>query len=206
LRSPSREAIAEENAVAQLRSQLEANRLELANLTRDEAKLKAAVAVYQSRLNMTPVREQELAGIVRETEALREDYADLQKKEQESQLARDLEKNQRGQQFRMVDAPSFPAVPVSPKRLKLSAGAAAAGVALGLLWAFALEWGLRSFHSEKEMRDHFLPHAPFVVAMPVLFTPREQRRRKWRIAGEWCAGTVLAALVGLAEYYVFRFG
>jgi uncharacterized protein involved in exopolysaccharide biosynthesis len=193
-------------AVAQLQSQLEANRVEMANLAKDEASLKKAMELYQARINNTPVREQELAGIIRETEALRLESADLQKKEQESQLARDLEKNQRGQQFRLVDAPSFPTVPVSPKRLKLSGIAAGAGLALGLLFAFALEFRLRAFHSENDLRNHFMPQPPLIVAIPLLLTKREQRRIKWRVVGEWCAGTVLIAVVGLAELYVFRFG
>lgn len=205
-RVATRGAMGEPVAVAQLQSQLEANRVEMTNLAKDEANLKAALELYQKRINNTPVREQELSGIIRETEALRLEYADLQKKEQESQLARNLEKNQRGQQFRLVDAPSFPTVPVSPRRLKLSGIAAGVGLALGLLFAFALELRLRSFHTEEELRHHFMPSVPLIVAMPVLLTDREQRRMKWKTAAEWCAATVLIAVVGLAELYVFRFG
>jgi polysaccharide biosynthesis transport protein len=203
---PPRGNMGEPASVAQLQSQLEANRVELENLTKEEENLKAAIGRYQNRLNATPVREQQLSGIIRETQGLREEFANLQKKEQESLLARDLEKNQRGQQFRLVDAPSLPSVPVSPKRLKLSGMAAGAGLALGLLLAFALEFRLRSFHTEDEIRNHFAPQPPLIVAMPVLLTSREMRRNKWRTIGEWCAGTVLIALVGLAELYVFRFG
>jgi polysaccharide biosynthesis transport protein len=205
-RSPVRGSMGEPGAVAQLQSQLEANRVEMTNLTTDEANLKKAIELYQTRINNTPVREQELAGIIRETEGLRLEYADLQKKEQSSQLARDLEKNQRGQQFRLVDAPSFPTVPVSPKRLKLSAIAAAAGLVLGLLLAFAVEFRQRSFHSEKEIRNHFMPHPPLIVAMPVVLTVPEQRRMKSRVVKEWCAASALIVLIGLAELYVFRFG
>ena len=74
------------------------------------------------------------------------------------------------------------------------------------MFAFALELRLRSFHTEQELRDHFMPSVPLIVAMPVLLTNREQRRLKWKTAGEWCAGVVLISLVGLAEFYVFRFG
>ena len=205
-RPAGRGAMGEPTAVAQLQSQLEANRVEMANLKKDETNLKSAMELYQKRINNTPVREQELTGIIRDTEALRLEYADLQKKEQQSLLARDLEKNQRGQQFRLVDAPSFPTVPVSPKRLKLSGIAAGAGLALGLLFAFALELRLRSFHTEEELRQHFAPAVPLIVAMPVFLTDREQRRIKWKTAVEWSAGVVLIAVVGLAELYVFRFG
>src|SRR5262249_23045749 len=70
----------EETAIAQLNSQLEANRFELENLAKDQARLNASITEYQHRLNQTPVREQQLSGIVRDTELLRQQYADLQKK------------------------------------------------------------------------------------------------------------------------------
>src|SRR5262249_21830416 len=43
--------------LAQLVSQLESNRLEIENLTRDETRLKTTVGQYESRLNQIPVRE-----------------------------------------------------------------------------------------------------------------------------------------------------
>ena len=93
------------------KANLEANRLEIESLTKDESRLKASIAQYENRINQTPVREQQQAGILRDTEVLRQQYADLQKKEQESQLATNLEKQQGGQQFRLIDPASLPAVP-----------------------------------------------------------------------------------------------
>jgi polysaccharide biosynthesis transport protein len=194
----------EEPVNAQIKSQLDSNRFELENLTNDGARLKAAITEYQQRLNQTPVREQQLSGIIRDTELVRQEYAGLQKKEQESQLSRNLEKNLRGQQFRLVDPPSLPAVPSSPKRVKLSLGAAAAGLFLGLAVAFLIDVQDRSFHSEKELGKHFSP--PVLIGMPLLLTSREARMRRWRRVFEWCFGSVLVLAVFAAEFYVYRFG
>jgi succinoglycan biosynthesis transport protein ExoP len=194
----------EETAISQLKSQLDANRFELENLAKVEVRLEAAITEYQQRLNQTPVREQQLSGIIRDTELVRQEYADLQKKEQESQLARNLEKNQGGQQFRLVEPPSLPAVPSSPKRVKLSLGAAVAGLFLGLAVAFLIDLWDGSFHSEKELRKHFSP--PVVIGMPLLLTPGEARMRRWRKVFEWCFGSVLVLAVFAAEFYVYRFG
>jgi succinoglycan biosynthesis transport protein ExoP len=194
----------EEPAIGQLKSQLEANRFELENLAKDEARLNVAIIEYQQRLNQTPVREQQISGIIRDTELVRQEYADLQKKEQESQLSRNLEKNQRGQQFRLVNPPSLPAVPSSPKRMNLSLGAAAAGLSLGLAVAFLIDLQDHSFHSEKELRKHFSP--PVVIGMPLLLTPIEARMRRWRKVFEWCFASVLIMAVFAAEFYVYRFG
>jgi polysaccharide biosynthesis transport protein len=194
----------EEPAIGQLKSQLEANRFELENLAKDEARLNAAITEYQQRLNQTPVREQQLSSIIRETELVRQEYVDLQKKEQESQLSQNLEKNQRGQQFRLVDPPSLPAVPSSPKRMKISLSGAAAGLFLGLVLAFLIDMQDRSFHSEKELRKQFSP--PVVIGMPMLLTHGETRMRRWRKGFEWCFASVLVLAVFAAEFYIYQFG
>ena len=195
-------AVPDQPAVAQIKSQLEANRVEMENLSNDEKQLKASLAQYQSRLNLTPVREQQLTGILRDYDLQKLDYTDLVSKALQSELATNLEKNQGGQQFRLVDPPSLPAVPSSPNRLKISLGGAAGGVFLGLALAFLLDLKDSSFHSEKELSRHF--GAPIVVSVPLLFTPAEGRQRTWQGAVQWLAGSVLLLVICVAEYYVYR--
>jgi succinoglycan biosynthesis transport protein ExoP len=194
-----------ENApTAQIKSQLEANRVERENLTEDANKLKEEIARYQDRLNATPVREQQLAGMLRDYELLKLNYADLLKKQQESGLAVSLEEHEEGQQFRLVDPPSLPTIPSSPKRLKISLGGAAVGAVLAFALAFFVESTRRSFYSEKPLRERI--KVPLVVALPVLLTPTEQRRRTWTKTFEWFAGSALVLIVLVAEFYVYRHG
>jgi len=193
---------ADDPAVAQIKSQLEANRVEMDNLAQDEKQLKARIAQYENRVNQTPVREQQQAALARDTEALRQEFADLLKKEQESQLATNLEKQQGGQQFRLVDPASLPAVPSSPKRLKLSGGGAAAGLFLGLALAFVMEMKHSPFYTEKELTERLSP--PLVLSIPLLPTPAEERARIRKGAFEWLAGSALVLVVLIAEFYVYR--
>jgi len=200
---PSSGAPQDDPAVAQVISQLEANRLELENIANDEAQLKASIAQYQSRLNQTPIREQQLARIVRDYDSLKKEYDDLLSKEMESQLATNLERRQGGQQFRLVDPPSLPEVPVSPKRLKLSLAGIAGGGLIGLVLAFLVEVRKSSFHTEKELRERFeLP----VLSVPVLLTPAEEQQKTWKGVLEWLAVGGLALVVLVAEFYVYRYG
>jgi polysaccharide chain length determinant protein (PEP-CTERM system associated) len=191
-------------AIVQLKSQLEARRREIENLSRDQVRLKASIAQYESRLNNTPLREEQQSSIVREVEALRLEYAELQKKEQESQLATNLEKEQGGQQFRLVDPPSLPTSPSSPKRLKLSFGVAGAGVALGLGLALLLELLHASFHTEKQLSSFLQP--PFVIGFPALSTRAETQRRKWVFALQLASGCVMVSIMALVELYVYKRG
>ncbi len=197
----------EDTSLSQLRGQLEANRLEIENLSKDEKRLKDEVNQYQNRLNATPVREQQLAGILRNYDQLKQDYADLLAKESQSRMAGDLEKRQEGQQFRLIDRPSLPTVPSSPNRIKISLGGAGAGIGLGLALALLMNMKDSSFHSEEDLSQRFA--FPLVVAVPLLLTSHEDRSRARKRALEWVAGSglVLAVLFAqLYEFYLYRHG
>jgi polysaccharide chain length determinant protein (PEP-CTERM system associated) len=185
----------------QLKSQLESNRLEIENLTKEEKQLKAAVEQYQKRLNQTPVREQQLTGVLRNYDQLKQDYVDLLNKESQSRMAADLEKRQEGQQFRMVDQPSLPTVPSSPDRVKINLVGAGGGVLLGLVLAFLVDSKDHSFRSEKDLGQRF--PLPLVVGVPLLFTSTERRVLTWKRTFECLGGACLLLAVFAAELYEF---
>jgi succinoglycan biosynthesis transport protein ExoP len=187
-----------------LKSQLEANRLEVERLSKDEKQMKRDISQYQQRLNLTPVREQQLAGILRDYNLLKQNYADLLGKEQQSQLAMSLEKQQEGQHFRLVDPPSLPTVPSSPQRMKISLGGVGAGMFLGLALAYLLDMRDHSLRTEKDISQHF--SFPLVLGIPLIELPFEERRRGWKRAFEYLAGTILVVAVAAAEFYVYRRG
>jgi hypothetical protein len=178
--------------------------MEIDTLMSEERRLKGMIGQYETRLNQAPIREQQQSGIVRDTEVLRLQYADLLKKEQDSQLATHLEKKQGGQQFRLVDPANLPSMPSTPKRLKMSLGGTAAGLALGLGLALLMELKSPSYHTEKDVTTHLEP--PFVLGIPLLPTPAEVRvQRRWA-ALQWVAGSVMLLAVAAAELYVYKRG
>jgi polysaccharide chain length determinant protein (PEP-CTERM system associated) len=191
----------DDSSITQLKSQLEANHLDIENILKSEAQQKAVISQYQNRLNLTPVREEQLAGILRDYELSKQDYADLLGKEQQSQLATSLEKQQGGEQFRLVEPPSLPDLPSSPQRIKFSLMGIGAGLFLGLVVAFVTESARPALHTTKEVSQRF--GAPLVIGLPVIYTRGEKRRRSWKKAFEWMGGSVLASAIGVAEWYVF---
>ena len=178
--------------------------MEIENLTKDQARLKTQISQYENRINQTPVREQQEASILRDTEVLRQQYAELQKKEQESQLATNLEKQQGGQQFRLVDPASLPVVPSYPKRVKTSLGGAAGGLALGLALAFLIEMLDTSFHTESDLTKRLTP--PFVLGIPLLPTAAEKQRKRWHNLFQWVAAFTIVLVVIAAELLVYKRG
>ena len=165
-----------DTTIAQLKSQFEANRLEMENLSKEERQLKASIAQYQNRLNLIPIREQQLSGILREYDLLKQNYAELQNQGRQSQMATSLEKEQEGEQFRLVDPPSLPTLPSSPKRVRISIGGAVAGVFLGFALALLAEARDRTLHTESDVSRRY--EVPLIVGVPPLFSAEEERARQ----------------------------
>jgi succinoglycan biosynthesis transport protein ExoP len=195
---------ADDIGAGQIRSQLRASRLEIDNLGKKEQRLRAEIVQYRSRLNQAPVREQQLMALQHDYDLLKDNYAALQKKEQESQLATNLEKRHEGQQFRLADPPTLPTRPSSPKRVKISLGGLAAGLGLGCALAFLVELRDSSFRAETDVTSRLA--VPLLVGIPLFLTPAEQRARSRKRAFEWLAGCAIVLAVAVAELYVYSHG
>jgi polysaccharide chain length determinant protein (PEP-CTERM system associated) len=190
--------------VAQLKSQLRANDLELQNSAKKEQRLRSEIEQYRQRLNLTPVREQQLTSMQRDYDLIRQHYGDLLKKEQESQLATNLERRQEGQQFRLADPPTMPTLPSSPKRVKISLAALAAGLLLGCALAVLKEMRDSSLQTESDASSRLA--LPVLVGIPLFLTPAEQRLRSRRRVVEAMVGASLLIVIAFAELYVYRHG
>jgi len=186
----------------EVESQLKANQLEIANRQKAISGLQAQIADYQSRLNRTPVREQELADITRDYDQSRSYYDSLLAKKNQSELATNLEKQQQGEHFRMVDPPSLPNKPLSPYRFKLSW----LGLLVGLVAAIGAAAGAEMLddriYDEKEFR-RLLPRE-LTVEIPPLPAPEEelQQRRKLRQAWTWAGVMGFLIMAGMAASYL----
>ncbi len=191
-------------ALAGLIRQAEASAAEVETLSNQQKKLKADSEQYQTRLNLTPVREQQLAEILRDYDLFRQDYTGLLSKKLQSQLTTSLEENQEGQQFRLVDPPTLPVTPSGPNRLKICLGGMAGGILFGVVLGFLIDTRDSSFHDEKALGQTFA--LPVVLGMPLVLTPAEGRARGWKRSLEWIAGCVMIVAMFAAEFYVFRHG
>lgn len=189
-------------AIAQVKSQLKANEAEILNLQAEEKRIQAEIRSYQARLNISPLREQQLADVVRDYSLSKQNYEGLLRKKMESELATNLEKRQQGEQFRILDPPSLPERPYNAKHRQINLAGVALGLGLAVGLTFLSEVRDGSVHTEQELAS--LVPLPLLVGVPELLTPAEERRRWWRRIGEWVAGSGLVLLVVAAELFVWK--
>jgi succinoglycan biosynthesis transport protein ExoP len=197
-------ATPEDTTIVQLKSQLKENQLEITNETARQKELDQQIAEYQHRLNLTPVREQQLSDLLRDYDLAKKNYDDLYAKKAESALATDLAENQQGERFRLIDPPTLPSKPFSPNPLRIAIGGFAGGIFLGAVVAFLIDTNDKCYRSEKELRARF--DLPLVMGLPLMRSKREQRKRAVRTALEWLSATILVLAVLATEFYMYRRG
>jgi len=173
----------------EVRSQLKANQIEIANRQHSSDALQAQIASYQARLNSTPVREQELADLTRDYDQSKTNYDSLLAKKNQSELATALARQQQGDHFRIIDPPSRPTKPFSPNRLKMSFMGLAAGLALGIVVAGGAEFLDDRIYDEEDFKK--LVPAEVMVEIPALQTVVEEQDAKRSL---WIAGAGVAVI------------
>ena len=174
----------------QIQSELKANQLEIQSEKRSEKELEGRIAQYQARLNMTPVTEQQLAQVNRGYEEAKANYTSLLQKQNESQLATNLEQNQQGEKFSLVDPASMPSTPSWPNHILISLGGLAFGLALAAGITILLEVTGARIRQEKDL-EGIVP-VRVLVGIPHISTVVEQERR---MARRWMERAVALAIV-----------
>ena len=118
--------------IQQLRAQLHQIELTINQKRHEQEQLQRQIKVFQGRLQLSPVIQQEFKALTRDYQTALNFYNDLLKKHNESQMATDLERRQQGEQFRVLDPPNLPERPSFPNRPLFSFGGLGIGLALGV--------------------------------------------------------------------------
>jgi polysaccharide chain length determinant protein (PEP-CTERM system associated) len=181
------------SSFAQLQSQLKANELEIANRKQEVKTLENEIEQYQARLNLTPIREQQLADVSRNHEQSRANYESLLAKRLQSGMATDLAKRTEGAQFSIIDPPSLPQKPYWPNTLQFSLAGLALGMMLGLAGVLLKETLDPHIYTEQEMRQWIA--IPVIATIPPLLTVSEQHQRSRNGKFEVVAVALIAVAV-----------
>ena len=104
----------------------------VAELRKEEEKLRASGAGYQARANAAPTRESELTELMRDYTPLQTLYSSLLAKKEDARISANLEQRQVGEQFRLLDPARLPERPFSPNRQQISLLGILAGLAVGV--------------------------------------------------------------------------
>jgi polysaccharide chain length determinant protein (PEP-CTERM system associated) len=171
--------------------------------TEDIRRLAAQIDEYNARLVATPRVEEQLAGLSREYEGLLKNMENYGAKRLEASTAANMERRQKGEQFRVLDSAIPPPQPTSPKRLVIILVGFILGIAFGGGVAVLLESADTSFHGARDLQSKL--RIPVLAEIPEILLDSDRaanRRRHFRTAFA-ASLVVFLVLVGSGGGYFF---
>jgi polysaccharide chain length determinant protein (PEP-CTERM system associated) len=157
---------AEPPQIQQLRAKLRQDDMNIADLTKRQSQIQDEIRQLQSRVQASPMVEQQLKELTRNYQTAQDFYNDLLKKRQNAGVAGDLESQQESEQFRVLDPPSLPDRPSFPKKAYFAGGGLGGGLALGLGILCLIAMGDKSMHTERDVE--LALKLPVLALVPVL--------------------------------------
>jgi polysaccharide chain length determinant protein (PEP-CTERM system associated) len=137
--------------VQQLRANLRQNVVNIEELTKRQAQIQKQIGVLQSRVEESPIIEQQLKELTRSHQSALDFYNELLRKLNNSAMASDLQQQQQGEQFRVLDPPNLPDTPSFPKKLNFVGGGLGGGFALGLAILALILISDQSIYTERDV-------------------------------------------------------
>ncbi|MCG8568022.1 MAG: protein GumC [Desulfobacterales bacterium] len=140
------------------------------NIRDIEGKMK----VYQRRVEDTPKRELELQSLKRDYANIRDIYNSLLDRKLEAELSVNMEKKQKGEQFRIIDYARLPEKPISPNVEKFFFLAVFLGLGLAVGFIFLLEFFDPFIRRDEQLEDEL--DLTILATIPLLKDSVKERK------------------------------
>jgi polysaccharide chain length determinant protein (PEP-CTERM system associated) len=194
--------LARQNRLKELKTELNSLDGQLARKEDEGKQLRGVVAGYQTRLEAMPARESELTELTRDYDTLQRGYTSLLTKKEDSKIAADLERNQIGEQFKVLDVARLPERPDSPDRTKLNLLGVVFGLGLGIALAALFEYSDSTLKTDEDVMTAL--SLPVLALVPVITTIRDERlARRHRMILAIASSTT--AILVAAALFVWKF-
>jgi uncharacterized protein involved in exopolysaccharide biosynthesis len=202
--SPGRVVSPEE---ASRREALRQQRAEIDNLARqiafkenEERRLRGVANDYQARIDAIPSNESEWTSLTRDYNTLQENYRSLLVKSEDSKVSLNLEKQQIGEQFRVLDSARVSDQTEGSNRLQINAGGLVFGFILGFVAVGLREFLDSSFRTDADVLNALA--LPVLATVPFAPSPADVSRDKRRRLLVSVSGAAVAVVVAGVFWYL----
>lgn len=193
-----------DRVLADLQIQLKDIKLNIEKLNREKEDLLALIGQYEEWVAKAPVRGAEWATLTREYGELKRHYDFLVSQNLQAQSALNLERKQKGSQFKIEDPARTPQQPISPDFRKIMAAALLIGSGLGIGLALGREILDSSFKDPAELEQSL--NIDLICTVPYLPLKRE-RIKQIAITAVGTLFTMVCTVVLLVAFvYFYRAG
>jgi polysaccharide biosynthesis transport protein len=179
-------------AYVSTKSQLDALRISLRSAKELRDRLRERLATYEHRISQIPGVEQERLILRRDYDNTVRKFHEIKQKELEASLAEQLERDERGERFSLIERPHVPSEPFKPNRLGILLLGVVFSMSSGIGFASLAEFLDRTVRGARGVAA--LVGAPPLVSIPYVRTEEDARRTQRRFL---LIGTVILGLLVL---------
>nr|WP_319395369.1 hypothetical protein [uncultured Desulfobacter sp.] len=165
-------------AYVTLASRLAGTKSDIASTLKKIEEMEKQADDSRLRLAMTPGVEEKYNALVAERNNLYMKHTDLQAKMMEAKVARELESEQKGERFTLVEPARLPEKPFKPNRLAIVLIGIVLGVGAGVALAALMEFSDSSFNNGEALSRTI--GSPLLVEIPIIVTKEDRRNKNLR--------------------------
>jgi polysaccharide chain length determinant protein (PEP-CTERM system associated) len=156
--------------------------------------LEAQIRSYERRIEDTPKREQELLSLKRDYQNIQLSYDSLLNRKLEADIALNMERKQKGEQFRIVDPARLPKRPVEPNLLNIFLMVIVLGLGAGAGIAFLMEHLDSSYREPDDLEKNL--NLQVIVSIPKIENRRQMILRRLNAFGAIAFALINICLLG----------
>ncbi len=188
-------------AAVEINNQISSVKREISQLQHELKRLRAEIDVINAKVQNAPKREAELVALTRDYGNLHQNYQNLLDRKIEAQLAENLEMQQQGEQFKVLDPALPPVKPFKPDRRKILLAGMVLGLGIGVGLALLLDFLGKSYRYVPDIEEDL--GVPVLVTIPKILTGKELKWRKIKnVGGALVVLMVMLAAGGLGYMYL----
>ena len=168
-RGPSSDDLEEDVVVSgsDMDSQLRTIDAEIKVRRHRAGEIQAQIKSLEQRMEQMPIREQELSTLLRDYETTNKRYQTLLANKESAKITEQMEKRQKGEQFRVLDPANLPIKPVKPDPLRVFLAGITAGLVLGGGTIWWLDFRNLPFRRPEEIEGSL--GLPMLASIPHMF-------------------------------------
>lgn len=171
----------------ELREQLMRIEVEIKSLDQEKEQIRKSINAMEAKLEKAPSREQDLIALTRDYENIKRSYDELLGKKLSADVAQNLEKRQKGEQFQILDPADLPEKPFIPNRPKVFGLALAAALMIGLGGCIGFEMADPAVRNMNGFRQ--FSKVPVLASIPMI--PDVEYNRKLALRSAAILGGIL---------------